>query len=335
MSWGYNPGGLGLGANISLQQHAPNAVASFARAHVELAASGAATCRTCKRKIAVDTLRVVFGGGKFVHLRCWKGPSSLVPENYFFSNSLLSDENSGKLAEWVRKHNEKQNALAAPVPTTMAPRTFSVSSPAFASPKSDDTKNLGIELLTKDTMSAILQFLSLQDLCRIERVSKAFLRGEACALSEEKNFEPNTAATFEWQRRLDESGAARVDGKNVSPKQLYIMGICAGCNKSVGATSFFVKSINRSVCSECSSTNASFSYVAKKYLSKYGLTEADVKKFNIPHEKRANPYGRNLAPMTIYLVYDLETWREQGKRNRKKVHHPRNQKLVEKTIQMK
>jgi hypothetical protein len=92
--------------------------------------SGAASCRTCSRKIKQGTVRVQYNGGKFVHLRCWKGPAMLVKENYFRTNSLLSAEQQEQLDNWVVKHNAAQKHKApeaAPIE-----RTFSVSAVAAA-----------------------------------------------------------------------------------------------------------------------------------------------------------------------------------------------------------
>jgi hypothetical protein len=290
MSWGY-AGGMGFGAHIALR--APDAVNVWQRAHVERAPTGLASCRTCKRKIGHETLRVIFGGGKFVHLRCWKGPDNAsVPENYFVAASLLSHEEQAKLQAWIANHNSKQSEKAAPVPAN-AVRTFSVSA-VKAGPQQEDGDGLGIALLTKDTFGLILRFLDVKQLCLVERVSKAFLR----------------AATFEFQRRLQECGFEGA-ASTKTPKQLYLTGICAGCNLKVQEGAVFVKSLNRSVCANCCATNRKFSFVAKKYLKDYGLVEGDIKKFKIPFEKRPNPYGRNLAPMTVFLVYDLERAQEK------------------------
>ena len=116
-------------------------------------------------------------------------------------------------------------------------------------------------------------------------MSKAFLR--ACG--------------FEWQRRLEQTGGKAVG----QAKQAYLTGVCAGCNKHV-ENGTFLKSLNRSVCRACAASSKSFSFVAKKYLKDFGLIEKDVKTFKIPSEKRPNPYGAALAPMTVFLVYDLE-----------------------------
>ena len=114
-----------------------------------------------------------YSGGKFVHLSCWKGPSAIVPDNYFVSHSLLKPEDEQRLEEWIVKHNTAQKAKEQPVPSSPV-RTFSVSS-VRANPQTDEGAASGIDLLTKDTMSLILQFLNVRELCLIEVLLKKTL----------------------------------------------------------------------------------------------------------------------------------------------------------------
>ncbi len=54
--------------------------------------------------------------------------------------------------------------------------------------------------------------------------------------------------------------------------------------------------LRRYVCAKCLAS-PDYGMMAKKYLSNYGLTEADILKYKIPYETRSNPHGRALAPM--------------------------------------
>jgi hypothetical protein len=285
----WHRGGRGYGAHLLLTEAQP---VSHARAMVELAKSGAATCRTCKRQIAVDTLRIHYSGSKFVHLRCWHGPDKQrVGENYFHAADPLTPEQFAALAAWVTKHNDKVASLVEAAVPQLKEKAISVSAVAAAPQAAVEGKEASFSRLSSDTMVYVFSFLSDKQLGAVERVSKAFLR----------------AAGKEWKKRFDRFEKPFDKEVFGTHKRAYLMGLCHGCHTAPGSAqkNVFVKSIGRSVCAKCMASNKRYSCVAKKYLKDYGLTEGDVATYKIPKEKRPNPYGRNLAPMTVFLVHDL------------------------------
>ena len=98
----YGGGGYGLGAHLQVAGAQP---VSHARAFVELAKTGAASCRTCRGKIAKDSVRVQYGGGKFVHVRCWKGP-----DNQRVAAHQARDEDHGENDRQSPKENAADDA---------------------------------------------------------------------------------------------------------------------------------------------------------------------------------------------------------------------------------
>ncbi len=285
-------GGLGIGSRLAVS--GAKVGPSHERARVELAKTGKATCRTCQRKVGEGAVRVAYGGGgKCAHLRCWKGPDdAVVTRAYFFTSDALSEEQEQSLNDWVAQHNAKiakKHHVSVPV---MEEKAVSVSSVAAAPVLEDESLEAGIGKLSNDTMCLLLSFLSDKELGRVERVSKAFLR----------------AGNNEWKRRFNVLGTAFDAATYGTHKRAYLLGLCHGCSKLLpaeGEGRVFIKSIGRSVCRACLNTEP-YTCVAKKYLSRYGLAEGDVARFKIPKEQRPNPYGRNLAPMTVFLVYDLQ-----------------------------
>ena len=290
--WYRGGGGWGLGANLRVAG-AEAEIESHARAVAELAKSGAASCRTCRKKIAEGSVRVCYGGGKYVHVRCWKGPENQrVRDDYFaFDGALLSEEQQASLAAWVVKHNAKVTEKAEAGVPQLGEKAVSVTRVAAAPVAEDASKEASFSRLSNDTMVYLFSFLSDTELGCVERVSKAFLR----------------AAGKEWKNCFDRFQQLFDADKFGTHKRAYLMGVCHGCLTLLGAGggAVFIKSIGRSVCAACVGGDKRYSCVAKKYLKDYGLTERDVVTFRIPKEKRPNPYGRNLAPMTVFLVHDL------------------------------
>ena len=290
----FGGGGYGLGQNIKLTN--PNDT-SYQRASVENAVSSAASCRHCQNKIAQNSLRVRYGSSRFVHLRCWKGPDRIkVKDDYFYSHLPLDDSDTAKLASWIKKHNEKvaKKTIVAPKLTEKAVSTGSVAPAPSAAIEGEES---AFGRITTDTFTYVMSFLSIPELARIERVCKSFLR----------------AAKKSWENRYLDLGVGKYDATKFSSAKLALLfGTCHGCHKFITSeNSTFVKSLKRSVCQTCSAEKEDYRMVAKKYLSGHGLTPGDITKFKIPFEKRPNPYGRNLAAMTVFLVWDLKRARER------------------------
>jgi len=282
-----------MGKNIAITPQQ-----GYQRASVEYAPSGAARCRHCDGKIKLGTLRVIYGGGKYVHVRCWKAPQGVVLDDNYFQPGyqvVLKDEDKQRLADYIEKNNAKvrKKREADQIPT-LTEKAVSVSSippaPTMDNNRaSDDTFAFG--KITTDAFTLIMSFLSPSELGRVERVCKAFLR----------------AADRSWQVRYAALEIGPFDSsKFATAKLAYLYGTCLGCVQKLDGNPTFIKAVKRSVCSKCIASNPDFKYVAKKYLKDYGLSEADIKKYKIPYETRPNPYGRNLAPMKCFLVYKLK-----------------------------
>lgn len=281
MSWGYwGPMGDSLTAEVVEERNIS----------LEASPSSAASCRACKGKIGLGSLRVA-RGGRFWHLRCYKplyeGRVAL-PEDYFVSGGHCWDEKQqaqieGWKSKWNTKARERSENLEPGGVEAVVPVAHIAAAPGGGGVFSS---------LSTDTMVAILAFLDERELATSRRVCKAFLRG-ADALYRRRYFALHPSAQVS---PLIET----------SYYHLWIHGLCHGCQVLLGDDSVLIALLRRRVCHKCYSQNRSYTCVAKKYLTQYGLTEKDAKEYQIPCETRPNPHGRSLAPMKVYLVWHLE-----------------------------
>ena len=129
-----------MGKNIKLTDGSEPSHKFYA--FVEQAKSGFSTCRTCSKKIGQGKLRVHYGGGKYVHLRCWKGPPQQVGDDYF--GGALTEEEKAQCAKWIEKHNaKKSNQAAAPVELpALTEKSVSVSSVRAAPAVANDADEI-------------------------------------------------------------------------------------------------------------------------------------------------------------------------------------------------